>query len=167
MRLTTSKKNRGSVLLVTIFTFTCVSLVAAVYLNRITTNTLLTARSEAWNAALPIAEAGVEEALTHLNFHRGQDLDLDNWTHHGSTYYKSRVLNPDAYYGVSLEVKGAKNNKKTVEILSIGSIRAPLGTNYISRTIVATATQTNVFFSKAMVAKKHIRAGHGTLIDSY
>lgn len=58
---------RGSVLLVTLFMGTLFGMFLASYLYIERSQKLMVSRSQAWNASLAMAEAGVEEALAQLN----------------------------------------------------------------------------------------------------
>lgn len=76
------------------------------------------ARSQAWNTSLPAAEAGIEEALTHLNIHGATNLANDGWTAVSGTtmYYLQRDVGDQTYLAViSNHVAGASANKPSVE----------------------------------------------------
>src|SRR5215472_15579437 len=65
--LTRRHSERGTVLMVTIFMASLFGMFLYYYLNLIHCQHNLVARSQAWNASLAVAEAGVEEALAQLN----------------------------------------------------------------------------------------------------
>ena len=67
MRLQPPCNDRGSILIVSLFTVAILSFVLASYLSISQRQSVAVARSQAWNAAIPIAESGVEEALAQLN----------------------------------------------------------------------------------------------------
>ncbi|HTL58486.1 MAG TPA: hypothetical protein VL361_22555 [Candidatus Limnocylindrales bacterium] len=58
---------RGSVLMVTLFMVGLLGFFVFAYLYLVRTQRSFVARSQAWNAAMAVAEAGVEEALAQLN----------------------------------------------------------------------------------------------------
>ena len=58
---------RGSVLMVTLFILSLLSFFLYAYLYTARTQRSLVARSQGWNTALGLAEAGIEEALGHVN----------------------------------------------------------------------------------------------------
>src|SRR5437762_8998273 len=62
----------------------------------------MTGRSQNWNAVLPIAEAGIEEALTHLK-HSPSNRTDNGWTYDAtiSKYTKTRTFK-DGYYTVTI-----------------------------------------------------------------
>ena len=57
----------ASVLLASLLFIAILSLVLASYLGLSAAQTVSVARSQAWNAAIAVAEAGVEESLAQLN----------------------------------------------------------------------------------------------------
>jgi len=62
-----SRRREGSVMLITLFITLGLGLVLASYLLMIRAQYVSGVRSQAWNSALTMAEAGVEEALAQLN----------------------------------------------------------------------------------------------------
>jgi hypothetical protein len=156
------QRQQGKILIFCVFTMAAIGMVLVSYLKLSSTHQLLVARSQNWNAALPVAEAGIEEAMTQINWNRGLNLASLGWTVAGSGYTKTRHLDSNGFYTVSIQPSGTH-----FLITSTGRQRTPPGTNYVARTIEAEATRTNMIFTKALIAKKHIRAGHGTLIDSF
>ena len=70
MKLTASRFSPapgGNVLIITLVFFGIVALTTASYLSLAKSRALIRARSEAWNTALPVLEAGLEEGFTHLH----------------------------------------------------------------------------------------------------
>lgn len=61
------RSERGSVLTITLFITTLFALFLASYLSLARQQNALVARSQVWNSAMGMAEAGVEEALAQLN----------------------------------------------------------------------------------------------------
>ena len=187
MKIPFSSREQGKVILLCLFTMIAVGVVLVSYLSLGSSHSVMTARSQAWNIALPVAEAGLEEGLTQLNYTHGNNLTSNGWSKvssggngngngkgngngngnsggNGSVgdYFKTRAISTDAYYEVYITENGKKPN-----VTAVGFARAPLTTNFISRTIVAGLQKTNVIFTKAMIARKHIRAGKTTLVDSF
>ncbi len=173
MKITFFPREQGKVILLCLFTMIAVGVVLVSYLSLGSSHSVMTARSQAWNIALPVAEAGLEEGLTQLNYTHGKQLSSNGWIKvtgggKGSgkgavgDYYKTRAISTDAYYDVYITENGKNPN-----VTAIGYARAPISTNFISRTIVAGLQKTNVIFTKAMIARKHIRAGRTSLVDSF
>src|SRR5438477_7070151 len=91
MKIGLQTQTQGSVLLVTLLTSVILGIGLASYLSLVSSQNYSTMRSLAWNAATPLAEAGIEEALTHLN--DDTNLAANNWTSqliNGRTVYKKQ-----------------------------------------------------------------------------
>src|SRR5438477_12996945 len=69
-----SKKLAGQVLIATLVIAGVLGVALAAYLNVIHTQNNLTVRSQVWNACMPVVEAGIEEALAHMN-----SSGMTNW----------------------------------------------------------------------------------------
>src|SRR5947209_18630029 len=82
-------RSAGNVLIVVIMTAGLVTAGVAGYLALTTRQNESVMRSLCWNAALPLAEAGVEEALSHLH-KNNTNCAADGWTLSGTNYTKQR-----------------------------------------------------------------------------
>src|SRR5262249_38524328 len=72
----------GSALLASLITIGVLSLILASYLSMSQRQTVSVSRSQAWNAAIAVAEGGVEEALAQLNRGVGAgvlNLGVNGW----------------------------------------------------------------------------------------
>ena len=179
MKIQLHSKSEGSIMLACIVVAAAVGVVLVGYLQFGQTSQSLAIRSQKWNLALPVAEAGMEEALTQLNYTKGGNLAANGWTANGSiigkggktvinnAYVRTRVLSPDAYYEVGISMSGTKHRTNPVTISATGYVREALTTNYIARTITGTIGLTNQVFTKAIIAKKHVRMGKSSLVDSF
>src|SRR5260221_12454492 len=67
----------GSALLMTLILALALGLVLASYLYWVGTQKNLVAESQAWNAALALAEAGIEEGMAQINVSVGTPSALD------------------------------------------------------------------------------------------
>ena len=152
---------QGSVLLIVLLTVTIIGISMAAYLDLIGNQNISTMRSIEWNSGISVAEAGIEEALTHI-YHNGTNLASEGWTLSGSYYTKERTLG-DSKYITSISVTDPP------EIISSAYVRVPLGTNFINppRTIRVT-TANDALFAKGMVAKGQIDlSGNNIKTDSF
>lgn len=87
-------KRAASALLTALIICSVFSLFVVYYLSLIEQQNLLNTRSQTWNMAIAITEAGVEEGLEHLNENTA-NLGLAPWSFlGGNTYYRSNTL-PD------------------------------------------------------------------------
>ena len=105
MKLTNSKSQSGSILVVTIITSALIGSVLCSYLVLVSSRNQGTMRSLAWNTAIPVLEAGIEEALTHLTVDTNRPT-ANGWTQgelDGKTAYwkRSPDLPDGSYYFVT------------------------------------------------------------------
>ena len=165
-----SQRQQGNTLLLTLIMTATIGTVLASYLGLIGSRYKITTRSQCWNLAVPVLEAGIEEALTHL-----QD-DLNNPSANGWTlgtisgqrvYSKQRTFADGSYFLVNLyNAGGGASNKPN--IYSTGFVPSPLGSaTYISRTVkVAGTNQPLVSFAFAAVDSIQMN-GNGLASDSF
>src|SRR5687768_12446950 len=90
MRIQVKHEKAGSILLTALVTSAVLGLVLASYLTLIRAQNLSTLRAQAWNTALPMAEAGIEEALTHINTSGSTNWEANGWTLSDGVFVKSR-----------------------------------------------------------------------------
>src|SRR5678816_3083210 len=90
----------GSALLVTLFIAGLLAAAVGTYLAMTSTGSTNVKRSIGWNAALPLAEAGVEEALSHV-MRNTNSYALDGWALTNGAYRKLRPLG-DGYYSTKI-----------------------------------------------------------------
>ena len=164
MRFLLKKWELGSVLIVTLITCGVIATVLASYLLLLSSRYNLTARSMAWNATMPVLEAGIEEAMTHLQYDTNSP-GANGWeagTYGGQTVNtKTRHFAGGSYALVNIADAGSDNPT----IYSSGFAPAPLGQGYISRTVKVTATRPKRF-SAAIAANGLVNMTAGT-VDSY
>src|SRR5262245_33464219 len=100
-----STRQQGNTLLMTICITALIGFLLATYLTLVSSQNGANARSQSWNSAMPIVEAGVEEALAHLNTPRGLTngpLDVDGWTLSGGIYTVNNRSLGDSRYSVKI-----------------------------------------------------------------
>jgi len=119
-------KNQGSVMLVTLCTAWVIGIALVSYLTLVANQSRTTFHSQSWTGCIPVLEAGIEEALTQLNYNNGEGLS--NATAHGWTAamngvcFKSRVVGTDgSYFDVTID----PNASATPVITSQGYVPAP------------------------------------------
>jgi hypothetical protein len=159
---------RGSALLASLIAVTVLSMILASYLAMSQRQSVSVARSQAWNAAIAVAEGGVEEAMAQLNRGIGAgalNLAANGWEQKAGGNYgpqQRRYLGSN-YYDVVI-VPGDKP-----VIHSTGYTAAPYGASPISREVqVTTTSKAAPLFAVAMVAKEKIDfKGFNTATDSF
>ena len=96
---------QGNTLLMTVVITALIGFLLAAYLTLVTSQNGANFRSQSWNSAMPVVEAGIEEALAHLNTQRGMTngpLNVDGWEQSGTTYTMRDRSIGDGKYTVSI-----------------------------------------------------------------
>jgi len=151
----------GSTLIVTVLVTGILGVMLAAFVKLAGFQNHITARSHAWNAALPVAESGVEEALTHLYHADLADLATNGWTRLGTTVTRIRTND-------STRVSMVISNTAQPVIYSRGESRIAGRDNTFVKRTVRVKTRRDALFSKAIVAKEDITLnGNNILVDSF
>src|ERR1051326_7724317 len=124
MKIRTTKE-AGGMLVVALILSAIMGTALASYLGVVRAQHRSVARSLAWNSALPLAEAGVEEAMAHLN--SDTNRGASGWTLVGTNYVKSRTI-----WGVRYDLTVSTNFLKPV-ITSKAYVAVPMSTNLMKR----------------------------------
>ena len=184
-------RESGSVLMVTMVIIFIVGLTLASFLSLIGAQNKSVVRSQVWNATIPIVEAGIEEAIVHLNtscllsndLTQGTlDWNADGWTTVTDGYQMIRT-NGTTWYKV-LIVTTSPYSKAAPAIVSEGYLPAPLSSlapqtmfavignvvsqpTYVGRKVKVTTSQDGIFV-KGMVAKESLDlSGNRISTDSF
>jgi hypothetical protein len=178
------KSLRGNTLLLTIVVTGLVGFLLASYMGLVRSQNVATMRSQSWNATIPVIEAGLEEALTHINIQLTNDLTTNGWTRNGDLWATKRWVGSN-YYSVTISnwVIGSWTNHPVIEARGFvqapvimasmgGPIFATVSANPVTRSHVARGirclTTTDALFSKGLVAKGQIDLnGKNIVSDSY
>ncbi len=167
MRIAQRSGEAGGTLAVTLMMCLVIGVVLAGYLGLISSRYKLTIRSQCWNAAIPVTEQGIEEALAHLHDDSNNPA-ANNWTVGtiaGQTVYSKQRTNADgSYFLANLYYSGTNDPY----IYASGFIPSPLQTgSYISRTVKVTCTNPPVFgFAFAAIYNIQLN-GNGVASDSF
>ncbi len=161
-----SRHQDASTIFLTLVIAGVVGLTLAAYLSWANSQNTLAMRSQRWNAALPVAEAGLEEALTQLHYNGVTNLSANGWTVlTNSLYYKRNYVDGSSYYEVTIK------NVDPPVIVSTGCVPAPLGsatTPYVKRRIQVNTTASGSSLGAAIIAKEQIfLSGNNVTIDSF
>ena len=158
---------RGSVLIITLGVTLLLGLGLASYLLLVRWQHLLNVRSQAWNAAMGMAEAGIDDALAQLNpsallFTTNINRGANGWTLMGDGMYHAPRRNlANGYYDVALSAD-------TFPIIcSTGYVTIPTLQTTIRRAVRVTTT-TSFLYRGAMAARRNIDLkGNGITADSF
>ena len=166
---TAHRRTRGSTLMTTLFMSVITLSFLGSCLAVVSTRYKITTRSRCWNAALPLAEAGIEEALTHIQNDTASST-ANGWsaTTLGGlpVIVKQRNFSDGSYFYITLYNVSSNNPI----VYSTGFVPTPLQTGkYISRTVkvagtAATASQINVAFGAIQDIQFN---GKGVAADSF
>lgn len=161
MKIRVPSKPQGSTLILCVFFTAIIGITLASYLNLTASQNQAVMRSLAWNSTLPVLEAGIEEALTHLYHTDGTNLASNGWYYDDNRYYKWRAVG-DGWTYVTI------SNSSPPVIYARGFIRAPLqSSKWLSRS-VRVETKKDGLFSRGLVAKGQITLnGNNVLVDSF
>jgi len=160
IRTISNSSQGGSALLIALLIAVILGITLQSYLDMTSSQNRAIVRSQTWNSAIPILEAGVEEAMTHL-YYTGTNADraYNGWTNGTNVAYKQRSIG-DGYFVVAI------SNDLPPKIYCFGYVRIPLKTNYLNRAIRVDTTR-SALFAKGMVAKGNI-VWHGNIMsDSF
>src|SRR5205823_1568297 len=185
MNIKTNRRPLASVLMLTLLMAVVVSTALASYLAFVSNQNMSIARSMSWNAAMAIAESGVEEALTQVNLcgytnyvnenANLWELGTDLW------YHKTRSFSDGSYYSVSIHPVDPP------VIVSTGFVVAPMSTptftafgllsgqvmdgssptRYVNRTVRIVTTRPLSQGTAGFKAKSLIRFSLNGSLDSY
>ncbi len=153
----------GGTLMVTVIVTGVLGVALIAYLGLVSSNQRAVARDEAWHAAIPVAEAGVEEALANLNmnFPTNAEMTRRGWHYDGNVVWRGRDLGDSASYRVSF------TSNIFTTIFSTGQVRLAWNDAVVSRAIRVTALYTGVV-NKSFFVKDGIRLNGFTIrSDSY
>ncbi len=178
-----------------VITTIVIGIMLAAYLKMVAVQNQFTMRSQGWNRSVPVLEAGVEEAIAHLNKNASADsggtfslnLATDGWTAQDQGgWYKSGWVGDDYYYTTISEfTPGATGAGTYPSIQSTGFVSqlpnwsfhrsagpfflaaVNLSPTYSSRAVLAGTTNVPTF-TKALVAKRGITmSGQNVRTDSF
>src|ERR1035437_6763524 len=182
IRFTLKLKQMASALLAVMVLGGILCLFIMYYLSLIGQQNTLSVRSQSWNLAIAVTEAGVEEGLQAINSSSG-NLTWTEWTYDGAYYYRSNSI-PDGN-SYELWIKGPA--AQYPEIPSRSHIYLPAlaeassltmfaavglgssGSTTVSRAVRVTCSKNPVtLFTAAMVSKHAIDLkGNGVAADSF
>ena len=161
-----NKENRqdGSTLLLVLLISVVMMSTLASYLFLVSNERTLAARSQDWNAAIPAAEAGIEEAMTQLAYAgTTNNLATNSWTHGGDgMYHKTRGLTSSSFYGTAIQMAAQPI------IWSTGYVASPFyGTNNSIKRLVRVVVFKTSGIGYGILAKGTVSLSGHALMDSF
>jgi hypothetical protein len=182
IQIQTARRSQGNILLVTLLTCFILGMGLASYLTLVSSQNYSVMRSLAWNSAIPMVEAGAEEALTQLYQNGITNLASNGWSlrsEYGGSYAMRRDLG-DSYFEVFITPTDPpvihSHGYAPVPLRSgafVGALLASLTGNetqsraYVGRKVRLT-TRNDALFAKGLVADGEINLGGNKIItDSF
>jgi hypothetical protein len=176
MKAAIRNRSAGNTLVVVMLLTGIMGVALTSYVLLVRHQNLSVSRSLCWNSCIPIVEAGIEEAMTHINRSGITNLETAGWQLSGGVYTKTRFLG-DSYYVVNI------SQADPPIIISEGHVPVPLSAapavaflaaEGINPTIqytgrrVRVSTRKDGMWTHAMVAKGQIDLlGNNIMTDSF
>ena len=167
---TNRRGERGTVLVVTMLICALMGIMIASYLSMLKTQQFSVSRAQSWNNAMVVAEAGVEEAMAHLNSTgvTTNNLAVNSWTSlGGGVYSKSNSLG-SSYYLAYIKIPPAVTNSSPL-IVATGIVKGPVSSPALSRAVkVKTKPKPSQGVGGAMIVSTTVNFnGQGITTDSF
>jgi hypothetical protein len=163
MKILRHRSDSGSMLVTTILFCGLVGIVLVAYLSMVSSQRKLSFRSQVWNECIPLCEAGVEEAMAHVNYPATSENNfaVSGWVLSNGAYRKERQLN-----GGVIRMAITITNPPVITV--VGSMPTPLqATNYLVRS-VQVRTKINQRYPYSLLSKGTITmSGDTTVVDSF
>src|SRR5688572_28818906 len=119
----------GGILVITLVFCTLVGLVLTAYLSMLKSQHKFTYRSQVWNDCVATCEAGIEEAMSHINYSgTTSNFAINGWVFNSGAYRKQRNVNGGF-------VRMAIDTAIPPTITVTGYLRGPVQTNHIVRAL--------------------------------
>ena len=166
LALTTRGQEAGGILVTAMILGAVLGATLIGYLYWVRTQHLLVAQSQAWNQALALAEAGIEEGLAQVNVGFGTNFYTSiytNWPASAGNLYGPRTNGlGSGSYAVVIQASG-----RCPTIISTGYAVVPIIGKQVRRVVQVTTTNRPAY-DTAMYAQRTITFnGNGIEIDSY
>jgi hypothetical protein len=152
--------SRGHVLIATIVITGFLMVGIAANLALINYEYSAASRSESWNKAIAVSEAGVEEAYAHINVNGFDRYSPNGWAMTSNGWWKQRYLGSN-YYLVTIVTNGAPS------LLSVGYVRIPPSTNYLKRTVQVSLVNQGMWRGAMLAKDTIVLLGNGVSSDSF
>jgi hypothetical protein len=160
MKLRSGNSKQGGVLVITIVITALVGLMLTAYLGMVSSQHNFTQRSQVWNNAIPMAEAGIEEAMAHINhINTTSNFAINGWRLESGRYRRERYMNGG-------ECRMEVDNSMPPIITVQGRLKEPVGNGNVTRA-VRVQTKINYRFPNGILARGSVTLGGSGRIDSF
>lgn len=157
---------QGGVLMVTVMIALLIGVTLASYLTLVRNQSMAVARSQAWNTALTLAEAGAEEALAQMNHSGGLVSAVpggNGWVLSGGVYRcdpAEREMAGGRYAAVYTA-------SASPIIYSTGYVTVPMTSDSVTRVLVIRTTNAPLHSSGLLAGSINRQGNHPLTMDSY
>src|SRR5213594_4210968 len=160
MKIRTQDSRHGGILVAALIVSITVGMMLIAYLAMVSNQHKFSQRSQVWNNSLAMCEAGMEEALAHINnINTTSNFAVNGWTKIGTNYYKSRDLNGGT-------IRMSIDTSMPPVIMVTGILSAPVQSGTIIRR-VKVKTKINQKFPNGVLGKGLVDMGGGGRVDSF
>jgi hypothetical protein len=165
IKLSPKGQELASSLLVVLVIGSVLSFSAMGYLSLTEQQNMLSYRSQAWNGAIAVTEAGLEEGLQQLNSNTS-NLGGDGWSANGSVYTRTRTLPNGDSYTVTIDQTGDPSHP-SITARSAVALPGTSSSGTVGRAVRVRCSRGNLLI-KGMVAKHLIDMnGNNIQTDSF
>ena len=160
--------SQGSVLVVTLSITTILAILISSFLCLLRTQYLSVARAQYWNNALAVAEAGIEEAMAHLNSGvTTAHLATNTWLSLGSGIVGKTNFLGTSYSAITIQIPPAVTNPYPV-IVSTAYVPGPISGPTLTRKIQVNTKPKTVGNGGGIIVKGTINLGGSkSTVDSF
>jgi len=164
--LPSRRGEHGGVLMVTVMITLLIGVTLASYLMLVRNQSVAVSRSQAWNTALTLAEAGAEEALAQMNHNGGLISAVpggNGWVFSGGVYRcdpAERELAGGRYAAVYTA-------SASPTIYSTGYVTVPMTSDTVTRVLVIRTTNAPLYSSGLLPGSINRQGNHPVTVDSY
>lgn len=166
IKLAIGRRESGSLLVTTVVLTAILVFTLGSYLWWARWQNLMVAQSQAWNAALAAAEAGIEDAMAQINVTWGTNYvgsARANWGGPAGGPYGPRtvVLTNASYSAIIIPASPGPT------LIATGYATVPIVGKPVYRTVRVTTTATAAFTSGIAAQKNIVANGNNIMVDSY
>lgn len=158
MKIRISRES-GNALIVTLGITVVIGTALASYLKLVEVQNRSVVRSQMWNAAMPASEAGIEEALAHLNSVGDGNRATNGWEYRDGLYHLTRTIGNMKY-----EVSMDSSNQPAIK--SVGYYNDVANETEVTRKVLVTTTKYGSGM-RGIITKNGITMNGNCKIDSF
>jgi hypothetical protein len=160
MKILNRQTQNGGTLITALIVCGLIGIMLVAYIAMVSSQHKFSQRSQVWNNCIPLCEAGVEEALAHLNhINTTNKFDVNGWTSNSLAFRKTRNWNGSV-------TRMAISNDSPPTITVMASLKAPVQSGSLTRTI-RVKTKINQRFPNGILSKGGIVLGGSGKVDSF